>query len=361
MLDNKGFRDDLAQGGSDPQNEPGEVVTDSTLIPGYRAEDKPTTDSLEEQELDFEAILADIRKEAEKRDQSAACVPQTEPADGPDADEAAADTPVSDAPPGDEADEKQLMQNVLAAVRELTEEVKQLRSQIGGRSCDAADGENAVMPDAQSGQKKPEKKNKVLSAVSSVLFYVVIVAMVLGAFLMRSTSRGEPFMIAGYSAANVLTSSMEDVYPKGSLIITKRVDAKDLKVGDDITFMMSEESSITHRIIGITENYQGTGDRAFETKGTMNKNPDKEMVAAANVVGKVIFHSKALGDFANFVKANWPILIFALIVIIALISFLKWNAKRSDEEEKDQSEDASSPKEKTNRKRRLRKSEEEIE
>lgn len=163
---------------------------------------------------------------------------------------------------------------------------------------------------------------------------------------MRSTSKGEPFMIAGISAANVLTSSMEDVYPRGSLIITKQIDAKELKIGDDITFMVSEDSSITHRIIGITENYQGTGQRAFETKGTKNPNPDKEMVAAANVVGKVIFHSKVLGDFANFVKANWPILIFALIVLIGLISFLKWNAKKSDGDSENEEESKEKPKEK---------------
>lgn len=181
--------------------------------------------------------------------------------------------------------------------------------------------------------KKKSKKDKVLSVISNVLFYVIIVGIVLGAFLMRSTSKGKPFMLAGYSAANVLTSSMEDVYPKGSLIITKTVDPNELQIGDDITFMVNENSSITHRIIGIMENYQDTGQRAFQTKGTMNTTPDKEPVAATNVVGKVVFHSKAIGDIANFIKANWPILIFVLLVIIGLISFLKWNSKRSDDDE----------------------------
>ncbi len=207
----------------------------------------------------------------------------------------------------------------------------------------------AVTLHAADEKKKP---NKALSIISNLFFYVVIVAMVLGALLMRSTSEGKPFMLAGFSAANVLTSSMEDVYPRGSLIITKKYDAKELEIGDDITFMVSEDSSITHRIIGITENYQNTGQRGFETQGVNNPNPDKDMVAAANVVGKVIFTSKVLGDIANFVKANWPILIFVLVVLVGLVSFLKWNAKKSDDT---QTEQLHNKKEKKSKKHRRKK------
>lgn len=321
MLDDKDFREDLTHGDTQTQAEQGETALDPALIPGYSAEEKPTTTDLPSgQSIEMDPGLADTGKEPE----GSAPAPEGAPS----------------TTHGEEPDEKQLMQNVLTAVRELTEEVNRLRLRIEENSYDPAHypsertpGLAAVSEDGGESETKPEKKNKVLSVISSVLFYVVIVAMVLGAFLMRSTSKGQPFMIAGFSAANVLTSSMEDVYPRGSLIITRQVDAKDLQIGDDITFMVSEDSSITHRIIGITENYQGTGERAFRTQGTKNPDPDKEMVAAANVVGKVIFHSKALGDFANFVKENWPILIFVLIVIIALISFLKWNAKKSDEDD----------------------------
>lgn len=268
------------------------------------------------------------------------------------------DTKVQTEQGGAVTDEMQLMQSVLTAVRELTKEVKQIRIQLEDKPyepvhypSESPPGLTTVSGDSkahetktevQSVQEEPKKKNKALSIISNLLFYAVIVAMLLGAFLMRSTSKGEPFMIAGYSAANVLTSSMEDVYPKGSLIITKHVDANELKIGDDITFMVSEYSSITHRIIEITENHPDTGERAFKTQGTMNASPDKDMVAAANVVGKVIFHSKALGDIANFVKANWPILIFVLVVIIGLISFLKWNARRVDDDESEAQEETSS-------------------
>lgn len=330
MLDDRDFWDDTRKGDAQPTDE---------------------------QNFDIESILADVHKEMGDTGQSQETASQTSHMD--------------------ELDDSQVMREMLLAMRELTAEVKQLRFRIEAKPYDPAHypnerppgiaagvetgGAPETKPEAQGEKKKPSKKNRVLSIISSVLFYAVIVAMVLGAFLMRSTSKGSPFMIAGYSAANVLTSSMEDVYPKGSLIITKQVDAKDLQIGDDITFMVSEESSITHRIIEIIEDYQETGERAFKTQGTMNAKPDKDMVAAANVVGKVIFHSKVLGDFANFVKANWPILIFVLIVIIALISFLKWNAKRTDDEEKNLSVETPSPKKGSRMKRRSRESEETVE
>ena len=47
---------------------------------------------------------------------------------------------------------------------------------------------------------------------------------------------------------------------------------------------------IRDRIVGIIENYENTGQRAFTTQGIMNAQPDKQPVPAVNVVGKVVFH-----------------------------------------------------------------------
>ena len=98
--------------------------------------------------------------------------------------------------------------------------------------------------------------------------------------------------------------------------------------------MVSETSSITHRIIGITENYLNTGQRAFETQGVMNETPDKDPVVAANVVGQVIFCSKPLGEAATFVSNNWPILLFFIVVLSGLMAFLRWNFRRDEGREK---------------------------
>jgi len=368
VLENKDIRDDNLPGIGDAEEKRTLDITDPSLAPGYRGEEKPTTTDPPKGTTDFsiEAILADIRKKTSVYSQDSDTGTRGLETGKSASTEKLGPDPIKpkNVPPANEADaDRTAMQEMTAAMRELTAELRTFRAQMThtgeappGSLSESPPADNTPTeyfsgfvlekpgtsqtddkpsirgePDGKQDEEKDMKKsNKALSIISNILFYVVIVAMVLGAFLMRSTSKGQPFMIAGISAANVLTSSMEDVYPRGSLIITKQVDPKELKVGDDITFMVSEDTSFTHRIIGIIENYQGTGQRAFETKGTMNAKPDEEKVAAANVVGKVIFHSKAIGDFANFVRKNWPILIFILVVIIALISFLKWNAKKSD-------------------------------
>lgn len=248
----------------------------------------------------------------------------------------------------DSADDQQLMQELLNQMSELSDEVKKLREELDSvrsesterlcdKSSDPADGfelpqkksEETVSVFSDGSKRKKKKKNKALTVVSNLLFYTVLVLLVFGAFLIKSNKGGRPWSIGGYSAMTVLTGSMQDVYPQGSLIITETVDTDKLKIGDDITFMTGETSSITHRIIGITENYLETGERGFETKGVMNANADKDMVAAGNVVGRVVFCSLFLGKAANFITANWQLLLFIMLVLVALVAFLQWNARHS--------------------------------
>ncbi len=141
-------------------------------------------------------------------------------------------------------------------------------------------------------------------------------------------------MFGGYSAFVVLTGSMEEVIPKGSLVFTKKVDPLELNVGDDITYMVSESTTVTHRIIEIEENYLGTGERAFRTQGVMNKDPDRNPVAAVNVVGKVIYHNKALGTVVNYGQDNWPLIIFFTGVFLFFVKTVDY-ILRKDETDKD--------------------------
>lgn len=281
-------------------------------------------------EVDMEELLADARRLSETVISESEANAEPKPWETLERTEQKSEseenTPVPKENNGDPMDV------MTAQMKELTEEVRLLRAQLANTRQESGAAEWAeVRPDVrEEPNKKP--KNKALNIISNILFYVVIIAVVVGALLVKSSSGGRPTVIAGFSAFRVLTSSMEDVYPKGSLIVSRAVDPYELKVGDDITFMVSETSSVTHRIISITENYLDTGARGFETQGVMNEKPDKDMVAAANIVGKVIFCSKLLGELAVFTKNNWPILVFVLVVIVALITFLKWNARREEDD-----------------------------
>ena len=192
---------------------------------------------------------------------------------------------------------------------------------------------SAPMPEAKekpAGQKsKPKhsaksrpKKGRAGKIIGEVVFYGLLLLLIVAALFVRTTSDGAPKSLAGYSGMIVLTESMQSEIPKGSLVITKTVEAETLQIGDDITYMANQTTSVTHRIVGIIENYENTGQRAFQTQGIMNAQPDSQPVPAVNVVGKVVFHSETLGVVASFIGSYWPLLLFALAVVFVLIYVL---------------------------------------
>ena len=184
--------------------------------------------------------------------------------------------------------------------------------------------------DEPAGQKsKPKhsaksrpKKGRAGKIIGEVVFYGLLLLLIVAALFVRTTSDGAPKSLAGYSGMIVLTESMQSEIPKGSLVIAQQVDPETLQIGDDITYMANQTTSVTHRIVGINENYENTGQRAFQTQGIMNDQPDSQPVPAVNVVGKVVFHSEILGNIASLIGSYWPLLLFALAVVFVLIYVL---------------------------------------
>lgn len=195
---------------------------------------------------------------------------------------------------------------------------------------------SAPMPDKPEAKEEPAgqkskpkhsaksrpKKGRAGKIIGEVVFYGLLLLLIIAALFVRTTSDGAPKSLAGYSGMIVLTESMQSEIPKGSLVITKTVEPETLQIGDDITYMANQTTSVTHRIIGIIENYENTGQRAFQTQGIMNDQPDSQPVPAVNVVGKVVFHSETLGVVASFIGSCWPLLLFALAVVFVLIYVL---------------------------------------
>ena len=194
---------------------------------------------------------------------------------------------------------------------------------------DASVSETSGSAGARTAEKKKDGK-RTRQIVCDVVFYLAIILMLSGAAVMRTMNGGAPVTIAGYSGMIVLTSSMQDVIPKGSFILTKSVDPETLQVGDDITFMVDEKTTMTHRIVDIA--HQGNGALTFQTKGTNNQTADRDVVYSTNVVGVVIYHSLVLGKIAQWVKDNWPLLMF-LLVVVAVLSWVLARIAVSDEKE----------------------------
>ena len=73
--------------------------------------------------------------------------------------------------------------------------------------------------------------------------------------------------IIGIKTYIVTSGSMEPLYPIGSLVYVKSVDASEIKIGDAITFYMNESTIVaTHQVYEINE-----GKSEFRTQGINNK------------------------------------------------------------------------------------------
>jgi len=160
------------------------------------------------------------------------------------------------------------------------------------------------LPELLPAPTKPPKV-KLKFSISGALFYLVLIAVVVGFYVTTSaTASGVPKSFAGYSVMSVLTKSMQREIPQGSLVITKVTDARSIQIGDDITYMRDARSTVTHRVVAIYESYGDSGERGFETQGIMNHNPDPDIVQARNVIGKVVYHNLAIGNAVKFVRGN---------------------------------------------------------
>ena len=129
--------------------------------------------------------------------------------------------------------------------------------------------------------------------------------------------------LVGLQVFTVLSGSMEPVYHVGSLIYVKSVDAADLVVGDDITFMLDEDTVATHRIVGIVPDENDPSVLRFRTKGVANEQEDGGLVHYKNVIGKPVFTIPYLGYAANYIQ-NPPGMYIAMAggAILILLVFL---------------------------------------
>lgn len=127
--------------------------------------------------------------------------------------------------------------------------------------------------------------------------------------------------LVGLKPFVVYSGSMEPVYHVGSLIYVKPVDHKELKVGDPITYMLNQDTVVTHRIIEVLHDEQEPDTTRYFTKGDANDVADGSSVHYKNIIGKPVFSIPYLGYVSNFVQhpPGTYVTIAAAAVLILLV------------------------------------------
>lgn len=108
--------------------------------------------------------------------------------------------------------------------------------------------------------------------------------------------------LIGLQPYMVLSGSMEPTYHVGSLVYVKDVDYKELTVGDPITYLINEDTVVTHRIIEVLVDENDPDVIRYFTKGDANEQPDGTSVHYKNIIGKPVFSIPYLGYVSNYIQ-----------------------------------------------------------
>lgn len=158
---------------------------------------------------------------------------------------------------------------------------------------------------------------KAIKKISNALGAVVVVLVVALALALVGVR------LIGLKPFVVLSGSMEPAYHVGSLVYVKSVDYKELKVGDPITYMVSEDTVVTHRIIEVLPDEDDPETIRYFTQGDANTTPDAVSVHYKNIIGMPVFSIPYLGYVANYIQ-NPPGMYVAIAAgaILILLVFL---------------------------------------
>ena len=168
-----------------------------------------------------------------------------------------------------------------------------------------------------------------LKKLWSVLSTLIVIAVVALAILLAGVR------IVGLTPYVVLSGSMEPTYHTGSLIYDKKVDPFTLKEGDVITFMVSEDTLATHRIVGVVPDEDEPGTIRVRTTGDANDAEDCTLVHYKNVVGTPVFTIPYLGYFSNWIThAPGKYIAITAAVVFLILLFLPDMLKKADEADK---------------------------
>ena len=129
--------------------------------------------------------------------------------------------------------------------------------------------------------------------------------------------------IIGMKTYIVTSGSMEPLYPTGSLLYVKKINASEIKQGDAITFYMQGSSIIaTHQVYEIDKDNQ-----EFRTQGINNKDEkgniihDVNPVKYSSLIGKPVMCIKLLGYINSIITTPPGIyIIFVFTIFIILIN-----------------------------------------
>ena len=166
---------------------------------------------------------------------------------------------------------------------------------------------------------------KVVKIVSKILYQLlVILCVLLAAVIILQKVSNSNRSIAGYRIFRVITGSMEPEYDVGEVVISKEVDPKTIKVGDDIVYLGSygeyKGKIIMHAVIAIDKDENGNLN--FHAKGLHSSSVEDPQIKENQIYGVVKFKSGILTVLYKLATNIYSL--FAIVSILVLNVFISF-------------------------------------
>lgn len=167
--------------------------------------------------------------------------------------------------------------------------------------------------------------HRILTVIGIVICGFILPILVLNLLLLAKSifAPGEVPRFLGLSPMIVVTNSMDPTISAGDMVIVRRTDPALVTEGDVISFYnpqnIEKKGVITHRVIGIAE--QADGTRVFTTKGDANNTPDPIAVPEDRLVGVYRESIPYLGKIALFMKTPGGMLLCVVLPLCLLMLY----------------------------------------
>lgn len=181
------------------------------------------------------------------------------------------------------------------------------------------------------------KKKIILNVIGIILCIILIPILVINCFLIVKgiTNKHEVPSIGGNAPLIVLTGSMDPTIKAGDLIVTKKIDAEDVKVGDVISFFDPDGNGstiVTHRVVSI-EIDENSGETFFRTKGDNNDIVDMTPVPVENLVGRWEgTRFWGLGRVVLFTQSTVGIIVIIAVIVAGIFVYMIVRKRIHDKE-----------------------------
>ncbi|WML46662.1 signal peptidase I [Neobacillus sp. PS3-34] len=151
--------------------------------------------------------------------------------------------------------------------------------------------------------------------VISYLFTVLVLGCIGFLVFVTQEAKQNPNEIPtffGYKPMTVLTNSMLPNISAGDMVFVKQNDYSSIKKGDIISFKVSDDRIVTHRVLRVTK-------EGFLTKGDNNNVKDNWLVKPDSLVGEVALTIPKAGYISKFVSSKIGFGLFIILPLFLLV------------------------------------------